>query len=61
MVTEEASMSKGKKLALFGGVLLVLIAAVVVIAILQSQGIMPTGEESSEESLPHGSTVRWQN
>ena len=43
-------MSKGKKLALFGGVLLVLIAAVVVIAILQSQGIMPTGEESSEES-----------
>ena len=43
-------MSKGKKLALFGGVLLVLIAAVVVIAILQSQGIMPTWEESSEES-----------
>lgn len=43
-------MSKGKKLALFGGILLVLIAAVVVIAILQSQGIMPTGEESSEES-----------
>ena len=34
MVTEEASMSKGKKLALFGGVLLILIAAVVVIAIL---------------------------
>ncbi len=43
-------MSKGKRLALFGGILLILIAAVAVIAVLQNQGIMPTGEESSEES-----------
>ena len=43
-------MSKGKKLALFAGLILILAAAVIVIAVLQSNGVLQTGEESSEES-----------
>ena len=42
-------MSKGKKLLIYGAVLLILIAAVVVIGILQDNGIMPGGDSSVEE------------
>lgn len=43
-------MSKGKKLLIYGAVLLILIAAVVVIGVLQDNGVMPGGDSSVEES-----------
>lgn len=43
-------MSKGKKLAVFAGVLVLLIAACLVIAVLQKNGVMPGGDSSEESS-----------
>ena len=43
-------MSKGKKLAVFAGVLVLLIAAWIVIVVLQKNGVMPGGDSSEESS-----------